>query len=171
MITNVTEEPRESEPAAGASLEAGWYLDRAGRHSLRYWDGERWTYAVHDEFGGLTRDPSLPGPPTARPRLDERAPDSVERAIGVDVRHPLAKKRVRAGLILIALGTLAVIGAIIMFGASSRAGDDSSGWGLALAAGLLVLPLGVTVLGVGIGLVCWGLVLARRDELAVPPTE
>ena len=34
----------------GRSLQvpAGWYVDPAGRHELRYWDGEDWTSLVSD---------------------------------------------------------------------------------------------------------------------------
>lgn len=44
------------------SRSTGWHRDPWGRHQLRWWDGVRWTDAVHDN-GQTTSDP----PPPPRP--------------------------------------------------------------------------------------------------------
>jgi hypothetical protein len=59
-----------SEAASGG---AGWHPDPAGRHQLRYWDGQTWTANVSDN-GQQSTDPFTATPPPAGGARPARGP-------------------------------------------------------------------------------------------------
>jgi hypothetical protein len=54
-LTAILKRPAHDWPPPDAT-EPGWYNDPTSRHSLRNWDGMRWTEHVHDAGGGSDTD-------------------------------------------------------------------------------------------------------------------
>ena len=48
--------PAAAAPMAAQAPAGAWHPDPAGRHQLRWWDGQRWTDAVSDD-GATSTDP------------------------------------------------------------------------------------------------------------------